>query len=140
MTRVESQTPYTILARLGHRIRDVRQRSGMTQDELASALSQRLGTPLSRSTLGNYETGRRPIPAELLLLIADICDVPLQAFALDNSGVEALEHPLAPATANPPVDVTAALTLINQTLQQRPDVVPFVLELIAAFVEEPRQD
>jgi len=127
---------------LGQRIREVRQRSGMTQGELAEALSARLGEPISRSTLGNYETGRRPMPAELLLLIADICGVPLQSFALNDTAmvsetaspaVQPQERAASPA---PSAAGEEALALINQTLRARPDVVPFVLEMIAAFVEE----
>lgn len=119
-------SPHDLPALLGQRIRVVRQRSGLTQAELAQALSARLGAPLSRSTLGNYETGRRPMPAELLLLIADICGVPLDDFALGGSP----ERRAADAAGD------EALALIGQTLQARPDVVPFVLELIAAFVED----
>ena len=121
-------------ARLGRRVRDVRQRSGMTQGELAQALSARLGISLSRSTLGNYETGRRPMPAELLLLIADVCGVPLQVFALE----EPVAQPRSATASKAPQSGSGdeALTLITQTLQARPDVVPFVLEMIAAFVEE----
>lgn len=130
---------------LGRRIREVRRRSGMTQGELAEALSARFGESISRSTLGNYETGRRPMPAELLLLIADICGVPLQAFALNDTTSMAYTvsppiHSQEPAVPSPPSDASGeALALINQTLQARPDVVPFVLELIAAFVEETPQ-
>lgn len=132
-------------ALLGQRIREVRQRSGMTQGELAEALSTRLGEPISRSTLGNYETGRRPMPAELLLLIADICGVPLQAFALNDpaatpeTAAQAVQ-PQERTTAPPSAAGDEALALINQTLQARPDVVPFVLEMIAAFVEETPQE
>ena len=135
--------PHSLPALLGQRIREVRQQSGMTQGELAEQLSARLGEPISRSTLGNYETGRRPMPAELLLLIADVCDVSLQVFALNGAGaapkttVPAAEPQRAPA---PPMAAgNEALALINQTLQARPDVLPFVLEMIAAFVEDPPQ-
>jgi transcriptional regulator with XRE-family HTH domain len=143
----EPDTPATtdahdLPALLGQRIREVRQHSGMTQGELAKALSARLGGSISRSTLGNYETGRRPMPAELLLLIADICGVPLQFFAL----LDAMAAPEAVSQTVQPQERVAgaaardagdeALALITQTLQARPDVVPFVLEMIAAFVEE----
>ena len=133
--------PLGLAALLGQRIREVRQRSGMTQAELAQELSTRLGEPISRSTLGNYETGRRPMPAELLLLIADICRVTLQAFALKDptAGIQTEAQPVQheKRTSAPPSDTSGeAVALINRTLQERPDVVPFVLELIAAFVEE----
>jgi transcriptional regulator with XRE-family HTH domain len=139
-TLSESQaSTETTLARLGQRIRDVRQRSGMTQDELATALSQRLNTPVSRSTLGNYETGRRPMPADLLLLIAEICDVPLQAFALRDASTAPMPQQQPARTAAPASEADQALALITQTLRGRPDVIPFVLEMIAAFVDEQPQ-
>jgi transcriptional regulator with XRE-family HTH domain len=136
---------HNLPALLGQRIRVVRQHSGMTQAELAEALSARLGEPISRSTLGNYETGRRPMPAELLLLIADICGTPLQAFALNDAttALEAMASVVQPQEQAVPLAPSAAgdeaLALINQTLQARPDIVPFVLEMIAAFVEETSQ-
>ena len=134
-----------LMVQLGQRIREVRQGSGMTQEELATALSVRVGMPISRSTIGNYETGRRPLPADLLLQIAAICDVPLQAFALNES--HAMHEGVPPSGAfqdNQPPSVTSAadtpsaqaLALITTTLQERPDVIPFVLELIAGLVEE----
>jgi transcriptional regulator with XRE-family HTH domain len=135
---------------LGQRLREVRQASGMTQEELAQALSVRAGSPISRSTIGNYETGRRPLPADLLLQIAEICDVPLQTFALTGASAgyasapaagEA-QHDLPPQVAAPKPNSTSdqALTLINQSLQARPDIIPYVLELIAGLVEEPSRN
>lgn len=130
---------------LGQRIREVRQRSGMTQGELAVALTARVGEPVSRSTVGNYETGRRPLPADRLLHIAEVCGVPLQTFALNEATTVAQSTPTAdapprddqPQAVAPAASTTStqALALINQTLQDRPDVIPFVLELIASFVE-----
>jgi transcriptional regulator with XRE-family HTH domain len=137
--------PHDLLARLGQRIREVRQRSSMTQRELAEALGVRVGEPISRSTLGNYEMGRRPISAELLLLIADICGVPLQAFALNDTAtvsetvLQAVQFQQPATTPIPSVTGEEALAFITQTLRTRPDAVPFVLEMIAAFVEEPSQ-
>lgn len=135
----------TLMVQLGQRIREVRQGSGMTQEELATALSVRVGMPISRSTIGNYETGRRPLPADLLLQIAVTCGVPLQTFALNES--HAMDQGAPPSGAfqdDQPPSVTPmaggtstqALTLITTTLQERPDVIPFVLELIAGLVEE----
>lgn len=121
-------------ALLGQRIRAVRQQSGRTQGELAAALSARLGAPISRSTLGNYETGRRPMPAELLLLIADVCETSLESFALHDA--PAPDAVALSAHSTPTATGTAALALITQALLARPDVIPFVLEMISSFVEE----
>jgi len=133
------------MVQLGQRIREVRQGSGMTQEELATALSVRVGMPISRSTIGNYETGRRPLPADLLLQIAALCGVPLQTFALNESRATDQGAPASGAFQDdqPPsvtlvgdTPSTQALALITTTLQERPDVIPFVLELIAGLVEE----
>jgi hypothetical protein len=75
------------------------------------------------------------------LLIADICGVPLQAFALNDpaSTSETASQAVQlqkPKTTTPSAASDEALALIKETLQARPDVVPFVLEMIAAFVEE----
>jgi transcriptional regulator with XRE-family HTH domain len=139
----------TLQVLLGQCLREVRQGSGLTQGELAQALSARLGEPISRSTIGNYETGRRPLPADLLLQIAAICDVPLQTFALigasegysSTPATEQAQHDLPSQVAAPKPNSTSdqALTLINQSLQARPDIIPYVLELIAGLVEEPSQ-
>ena len=133
------------VCRCGLALRASGAHGGMTQEELATALSVRVGMPISRSTIGNYETGRRPLPADLLLQIAAICGAPLQTFALNES--HAMDQGAAPSGAfqddqppsvTPVADTpsTQALALITTTLQERPDVIPFVLELIAGLVED----
>ena len=52
---------------------------------------------------------------------------------VDETATQPQEQAASPA---PSAAGEEALALINQTLRARPDVVPFVLEMIAAFVEE----
>lgn len=143
VTSLHPTDPPALQVLLGRRLRAVRQGSGMTQDELARALTARLGTPISRSTIGNYETGRRPLPADRLLQIAEVCGVPLHAFAQHAAVPPAppLETTYTPTRPIAAANATSeqARALIDQALRARPDVIPFVLELIAGFVEEPEQ-
>ncbi len=94
---------------------------------------------------GRELRNRAPVPAgHLLLQIADVCGVPLQAFALSDApaGQRTPVPPMSrddrPSEATSGASATSAqaLTLINHILQERPDVIPFVLELLAGFVEE----
>ncbi|HEU4407669.1 MAG TPA: short-chain fatty acyl-CoA regulator family protein [Polyangiaceae bacterium] len=64
--------------RLGGKVRALRKREGLSQAELA----ERLG--ISPSYLNLIENNRRPLPAELLLKLAQLFDVDLHAFAGDD--------------------------------------------------------
>ena len=71
--------------------------------------------------------------------------MPLQTFALNESHTIGQHTPASvvfqddqPPSVTPVADTpsTQALALITTTLQERPDVIPFVLELIAGLVED----
>jgi len=66
--------------RLGSKVRALRGREGLTQ----KALAARLG--ISASYLNLIEHNRRPLPAELLLRLAGMFEIDLQAFAAEDDG------------------------------------------------------
>jgi len=54
---------------VGRRVRDIRKRQRITQEELAAWLHA-LRTPITRSVIANWETGRGDVPAYCIQLIA----------------------------------------------------------------------
>jgi transcriptional regulator with XRE-family HTH domain len=68
--------------RYGARVRALRLRAGLTQ----AALARQLG--VSASYLNLIERDRRPLPAELLLRLAQALDVDLRAFAAGGEGAQ----------------------------------------------------
>ena len=54
---------------VGRRIRDIRKRERLTQEELAVWL-QALHAPITRTVIANWETGRGDVPAYCIQLIA----------------------------------------------------------------------
>jgi transcriptional regulator with XRE-family HTH domain len=108
---------------LGAAIRAARFARGMTQEDLAA----RVG--ITRASVASYETGRRKVSAEVLIQIARACAAPLASF-----------DPSVPSSAASPAMPTpeqAAVQTIIRILEVRPDAIPFVLELLEAFVQEP---
>ena len=59
----------------GQKIRELRTKRGLTQQELADILSQRCGYKISRSTLGMWETDDRVPQRETLQAIGDLFSV-----------------------------------------------------------------
>src|SRR5438093_8392486 len=66
--------------RLGNKVRSLRRREGMTQTQLATKLE------ISASYLNLIEHNQRPLPAHLLLRVAQVLKADLGNFADDNSG------------------------------------------------------
>ena len=54
---------------VGRRVREIRKRQRITQDELALWL-QTLHAPITRNVIANWETGRGDVPAHCIQLIA----------------------------------------------------------------------
>jgi predicted transcriptional regulator/transcriptional regulator with XRE-family HTH domain len=81
-------------ARFGAKVRALRRRESLSQSELAQRLD------ISPSYLNLIENNRRPLPAPLLIRIAQLFGVELTAFAADEDGrlatalFEALSDPL----------------------------------------------
>jgi len=107
---------------VGTAIRSARQRALLKQAELGAAL-----TPgVDRSTIANYEAGRRTIPLETLVQIARVLEV-----ALDDL------IPGASSAAAEPTRASEVVQTVQQAVRQRPDIAPHVLEFIALLLAEP---
>src|SRR3954470_5911758 len=72
--------PRAELPKLGAKVRGLRRREGMSQ----AALAERLA--ISASYLNLIENNRRPLPAPLLVRLAQIFGVELTTFATDEDG------------------------------------------------------
>src|SRR5580693_3912089 len=79
--------------RLGAKVRSLRRRENLSQVQMA----ERLG--ISPSYLNLIESNRRPLPAPLLIKLAQLFGVDLQAFGADDDA--RLSHDLMEAFADP---------------------------------------
>jgi len=77
---------------IGLRIRTMRKSRRMTQRDLARAIDQ------SQSSITMYETGRREPDFETLEALADVFNVPLSAFVIDDEPVYHSTVPLIVTT------------------------------------------
>lgn len=64
---------------LGKNIQKIRQNKNLTQEELVAKL-QLCGSKMSRSTLGNIESGKRNIKASDLALLKEILEADYEEF------------------------------------------------------------
>jgi len=64
------------LSEVGLRLQMLRLQRHHSQRSLAAEF-ERLGLPITRAMLANYESGRRDVPARFIPLIAHILDVPI---------------------------------------------------------------
>jgi predicted transcriptional regulator/DNA-binding XRE family transcriptional regulator len=83
MTRAPNETSERIPnadLRLGGKVRALRRREGLTQVQLAAQLG------ISASYLNLIEANRRPLPANLLIKLAQLFGVDVAAFAGDDDG------------------------------------------------------
>ncbi len=91
--------------RLGAKVRGLRRREAMSQAELAEKLG------VSASYLNLIENNKRPLPAPLLIRLAQLFNVELQSFATDEDArlgadlVEAFADPLFEESGLTTVDV-----------------------------------
>ena len=60
---------------VGRRVREIRERKGMTQEDLGQAIGELLGKPWPRQTVSSAEAGRRAFTAVELVAIASALDV-----------------------------------------------------------------
>jgi XRE family transcriptional regulator, fatty acid utilization regulator len=112
--------------RLGHKVRSLRRREGLSQSELAS----RLG--ISASYLNLIENNHRPLPSALLLRLAEMFEVELHSFAADDESrlttalLEALSDPLFEAEEVMASDV-------RELPSQNPSVARALISLYRAY-------
>jgi predicted transcriptional regulator/transcriptional regulator with XRE-family HTH domain len=116
-------------SRLGPKVRSLRRREGLTQVQLAS----RLG--ISASYLNLIESNRRPLPAPLLIKLAQLFGVEVNAFGADQDA--RLVHDLVEACADPvfdPYDLTS--TDLRDLAFNHPQIARAVIALYSSFKEQ----
>ena len=112
--------------RLGGKVRALRRREGLTQVQLAAQLG------ISASYLNLIEANRRPLPANLLLKLAQLFGVDFAAFASDDDG--RLIADLTEAFADPVLeDYDLTSVDIRELAAASPQAARAVLELYRAY-------
>lgn len=112
--------------RLGAKVRGLRRREGLTQVQLAEKLA------ISPSYLNLIEANRRPLPAGLLIRLAQLFRVDLESFAADDDArlvadlLEAFADPLFEAHPLTNADV-------REVAQASPQAARAVLSLYRAY-------
>jgi transcriptional regulator with XRE-family HTH domain len=93
---------------------------GVTQEDLATMLG------VDRVTVARYESGLRTLTAPTLFTIFEYLEVPLH----NLKGLEPKHEVRQPHAVSP------ALGHVIELLEQRPDLVPSVQELLDTMLEE----
>src|SRR5215510_3642682 len=127
MTRALSgATEHTDPPRLGAKVRALRRREGLTQVQLADQLG------ISASYLNLIEANRRPLPANLLIKLAQRFGVDVGAFASDDDA--RLVADLTEAFADPVVEEYNLSTVdIRELAAASPEAARAVLGLYRAY-------
>lgn len=113
-------------ARFGGKLRALRRREGLTQ----AAMAERLG--LSPSYLNLIENDRRPLPAGILIKLAQLFSVDLQAFGSD--GDQRLTGDLLEAFSDPLFDEQGLTSQdVRELVSATPAAARAVLTLYRAF-------
>ena len=108
---------------IGAALREARLAQGFTQEELARALG------VNRTTIARYESGLRSLPASVLLQLAALLAVPIQA--LVPGQVPAGREPAGRLTSP---ERTALQTLVR-VLEQQPTLLPAALESVEQLLQ-----
>ncbi|MCK6529943.1 short-chain fatty acyl-CoA regulator family protein [Myxococcota bacterium] len=112
--------------RLGSKVRQLRRRESLTQVQLAS----RLG--ISASYLNLIERNRRPLPAPLLIKLAQLCQVDIAEFAAENDA--RLIPDLTEVFADPVFEGTVVLPQdLEEVVTASPPVARAVITLYEAY-------
>jgi predicted transcriptional regulator/DNA-binding XRE family transcriptional regulator len=113
-------------ARLGQRLRALRRREGLTQQALADRLK------VSPAYLNLIENGRRPLPAHLLISLAQLFQLDLGAFAADDDAT--LQEDLYEVFGDPLFDAAELVQSdIKELAQSQPSVGRAVVTLYRAW-------
>jgi len=124
--RSESSERTTDQVRLGAKVRALRRREGLTQVQLATQLG------VSASYLNLIEANRRPLPANLLIKLAQLFGVDVGAFASDDDG--RLVADLMEAFADPVLeDYDLTSVDIRELTAASPEAARAVLGLYRAY-------
>ena len=112
--------------RLGAKVRALRRREGQTQVQLAEKLG------ISPSYLNLIEANRRPLPAGLLIRLAQLFRVDLESFAADDDA--RLVADLLEAFADPLFDEHSLTNAdVREVAQASPQAARAVLVLYRAY-------
>lgn len=106
---------------IGVTLRKARLARGYTQDELAQLMG------VDRTTISKYEGGARAPSIGVLIQIGQLLGQPLAALVPGIHGAEPIPTPRGPVQT------------IIQVLDDRPDLIPTVLELLEMALERERQ-
>ncbi len=124
MTSTTAKT--TTSPRLGQKLRTLRRREGLTQQQLAERLK------ISPAYLNLIENGRRPLPAHLLISLAQLFNLDLKSFAVDDDAQ--LGSDLMEVFGDPLFDSTELVTNdIKELAQTQPGVARAVINLYRAY-------
>jgi transcriptional regulator with XRE-family HTH domain len=125
-TTTTSSTTAATATKLGQKLRSLRRREGLTQQ----ALAERLG--VSPAYLNLIENGRRPLPASMLIALAQLYSLDLAAFAVDDDAQ--LTSELFEVFGDPLFDNAELLQNdIKELANQQPNVARAVLALYRAY-------
>jgi predicted transcriptional regulator/transcriptional regulator with XRE-family HTH domain len=112
--------------RLGQKLRALRRREGLTQQQLAERLK------VSPAYLNLIENNRRPLPAHLLIALAQAFQLDLKAFASDDEG--ALQSDVLEVFGDPIFDAAGLVQAdIKELVQTQPHVARAVVGLYRAY-------
>jgi predicted transcriptional regulator/transcriptional regulator with XRE-family HTH domain len=116
-------------SRLGAKVRSLRRREGLTQVQLASRLD------ISASYLNLIESNRRPLPAPLLIKLAQLFGVDVGSFGADEDA--RLVHDLVEACADPIFDTfDLTSTDLRDLAINHPQIARAVIALYSSFKEQ----
>ncbi len=112
--------------RLGQKLRVLRRREGLTQQQLAERLK------ISPAYLNLIENGKRPLPAQVLIALAQLFQLDLSAFAEDDDAQ--LGSDLLEVFGDPLFDATELVSQdIKELATTQPAVARAVISLYRAF-------
>ena len=112
--------------RLGQKLRVLRRREGLTQQQLAERLK------ISPAYLNLIENGKRPLPAHVLIALAQLFQLDLKAFAEDDDAQ--LGSDLLEVFGDPLFDATELVAGdIKELAHAQPAVARAVISLYRAF-------
>jgi transcriptional regulator with XRE-family HTH domain len=118
---VTGDTANELDIQIGGTLRKARLARGYTQDELAQLMG------VDRTTISKYESGSRAPSIGVLIQIGRLLGQPLAALVPGTQGADPIRAPRGP------------VQIILQVLDERPDLIPTVLELLEMALERERQ-
>ena len=126
--QTSTSPPHSSEARLGAKVRALRRRQGLTQAQLAQKLA------ISPSYLNLIESNRRPLPAPVLLALAQLFQLDLASFAPAEDA--RLQSELLEVFSDPALESTeVSSTDVRELAEGNPTVGRAILALYRAYQE-----